>query len=1083
MQDSSDATEVSKFMSQFQKSAAKWETDFQKDLEKYPNTLATHYKNLVPSQVSHKTFVQRYFYRCCDEERILKELEAASIGESGNEHDETNDGDDQQGSDTIMQLRKRNVGTRSGSQRNVQRSGSDRFSPGSPSGNQRRNRPLRSASSDDPEAAAVAAAVAAKFGGVGPGRPASSNAIAMPPSALKKPSAMSRNKRTMSDQVVANGTSAERSGDNVHPQRGSTGALVRFRGVPEAEPVRRAAWESEESHIKKMHTDSAVAPPTPFQRQESLVGTDSLQRTILSSLGDRSGGLSDDFDDENDSTDALDSPPSLAAIRQQKKEKAIKSVLKQAVDPTKPPTEPSRPGWNVRERPQRPTTGIPVIPKRHTSADHSGHSQRSAHSISMSAHSRGSSRASFGSESLLESDTEHTEYDNEDDESATIPSVDLSRETSSASIEDAMRMWGAAMKGKKVVGANNNASTTSTNTSGATTTRPQGSLLDGGDDEARETAKPIPMPVSFAPGNGSEAKKRPSSSSIDTFDSIDERSDESGSGEEGQERQDNFSGNTPAAWKEAFSKKKGSQRRLSYSETDEETEGSSSGPPVAWKTALKPSKKNTSKEQDAPWKSAKLRSPAPNSPIPRAVSHESAINDGGKGIPTRIKSTSSLGSAESLDGSQDSRKQSAPSLDAYFNRRANEALDSSEVGSSGSVSERLKMWAAHSEGVHPPSKDKPTIIVPLKDKVKKYGTPSNYPKRNSSNDSLLSYETNASAGSLASNIHFQLAVQSVAQVDTMRNKPETYTTALDTAEMTMDDSRAYRELVGRYDPSRKEDDIQIALAKYPDSVAVQYMNLVPDKISRDDFWLRYFFRCDEKRVLRALRRKEASGRRPPDIVELGGEKASGEASAFPHYQDRRDSRQTGLIHAKQPDSADDLDLSTHTSESAASVKDRMKAYAAKISNPPDDSSSSEVFSSPRGSLRFSWKPSTPNKPMFESPGFGSVQESRKAFDSKSLTDVVPPVVAAGESDSKSGGGTRHSAVHAIPGPQGPPVMARRRSSESWIKSPQETDKEPQNNMSNLPGRTKGNEESSVDSGGANHKSSSTGDASWIKLKD
>ena len=285
VQDSTDASEVSHFMAQFKKSSAKYETEFQLELEKYPNTMAKHYKNLVPSQVSHKTFVQRYYFRCCDEERILKELEASTAASSSGDssgghhqhqqqHDESNDRNvmqhhRHQNNDTIMQLPKRTVGPRGGSLRSfnnrgekkgVQRSGSDRLSSRPSSGNHKSKRPTRSASSDDPEAAAAAAA---KFGGdLGPGRPTSSNVTTMPPSVLKKPSSALRSKRAMSDQTIANGTAS--GVGKVHPQRGSTGALVRFRGVPEAEPARRAAWESEESHIKKMHTNSAAAPPTPF---------------------------------------------------------------------------------------------------------------------------------------------------------------------------------------------------------------------------------------------------------------------------------------------------------------------------------------------------------------------------------------------------------------------------------------------------------------------------------------------------------------------------------------------------------------------------------------------------------------------------------------------------------------------------------------------------------------------------------------------------------------------------------------------------------------------------------------------------
>ena len=59
-----------------------------------------------------------------------------------------------------------------------------------------------------------------------------------------------------------------------------------------------------------------------------------------------------------------------------------------------------------------------------------------------------------------------------------------------------------------------------------------------------------------------------------------------------------------------------------------------------------------------------------------------------------------------------------------------------------------------------------------------------------------------------------------------------------------------------------EDDEALALVMYADSVGRYYEELVAtsrsSKVSSDDFWRRYFFRCSEKRILKTLRYKAAA---------------------------------------------------------------------------------------------------------------------------------------------------------------------------------------------------------------------------------
>jgi hypothetical protein len=68
-------TQVTDFMSHFNKFVETYESTFQTHLHEYKN-LQKLYRKLVPHEVTHKTFVQRYFFRCGDLQRIQDELDA-----------------------------------------------------------------------------------------------------------------------------------------------------------------------------------------------------------------------------------------------------------------------------------------------------------------------------------------------------------------------------------------------------------------------------------------------------------------------------------------------------------------------------------------------------------------------------------------------------------------------------------------------------------------------------------------------------------------------------------------------------------------------------------------------------------------------------------------------------------------------------------------------------------------------------------------------------------------------------------------------------------------------------------------------
>jgi hypothetical protein len=92
------------------------------------------------------------------------------------------------------------------------------------------------------------------------------------------------------------------------------------------------------------------------------------------------------------------------------------------------------------------------------------------------------------------------------------------------------------------------------------------------------------------------------------------------------------------------------------------------------------------------------------------------------------------------------------------------------------------------------------------------------------------------------------------QLQMRRNQSSTYTEPLPVE----DAAYLAKSFTHQLDPAV----IQALLDKYPDSIAAHYRWLVPSKVSSEDFWLRYFWRCDAERALKnwstAERAKEAN---------------------------------------------------------------------------------------------------------------------------------------------------------------------------------------------------------------------------------
>lgn len=72
-----EIAEIKSYLTDFYKTIYKRSGECQTILREHPNTVAVHYANLVPSQISYEDFWQRYFFRC-SEERIISEWDRAA---------------------------------------------------------------------------------------------------------------------------------------------------------------------------------------------------------------------------------------------------------------------------------------------------------------------------------------------------------------------------------------------------------------------------------------------------------------------------------------------------------------------------------------------------------------------------------------------------------------------------------------------------------------------------------------------------------------------------------------------------------------------------------------------------------------------------------------------------------------------------------------------------------------------------------------------------------------------------------------------------------------------------------------------
>lgn len=88
-----------------------------------------------------------------------------------------------------------------------------------------------------------------------------------------------------------------------------------------------------------------------------------------------------------------------------------------------------------------------------------------------------------------------------------------------------------------------------------------------------------------------------------------------------------------------------------------------------------------------------------------------------------------------------------------------------------------------------------------------------------------------------------------AEIESRRNTAETFTEPIKPEPHEIEDVKFYMSEFYRTIYNRTEE-IQLLLKQYPDTLGKHYDNLVEKtgKVSYEDFWLRYFYRCDEERL-------------------------------------------------------------------------------------------------------------------------------------------------------------------------------------------------------------------------------------------
>ena len=790
-----DIALVTDFMSEFNKDLDKYEADFKMQLEEYPTTLGIQYKALVPREVPHKSFLQRYFYRCCDLQRIQNEMEKVS---NETETDASN----------IHNF------------------------------------------------------------------------------------AHSRH----SAPVITTDTSSS-NGVHRNSSARSAGGGVRFRGIANPDPSNRAAWASEEVASDEK---AAAAPPKSVQRQATLIEWVDLESMFSST-----------------------------ELKPEKETTGLKSALRTREYRAKPSDQPKA-RWVDKSKiiPSRNGPSIPtrqlslssnsdkiLIPEKRLSLLDSDDEEEMRPLPPQKTRSLPVNRRSGSTVKLIdqleapskEAGSKEADGNIEREEPQSLPNkITPQRRGSAKLLIDKLESSKNDSGGEGAIVTTGESRTLPTEVrqlerKGSVrmmSERLEISTIEKTQQESSvESRQSIP---SLAPRRSRSTARRDLDQlvgklggkghreSADARDSLRRLNSQKN---EGSNEHDQPVTKGPQTIRRQLSSRRLSSRKWTEN-TDEsktcrvsndfnQTPQAGAG---AGANGSKTIEEETSERNHHPWELKKLR-----------TSKNSGVGGGRSSVGSRSPRKSRSPVRPSRQIKSPVRQRSPVQSKSPIRIRPPFELKTDD----GDLNYELKSpRVRHSTGE-----------VGVNDRVKNWGSnpcksydPANYHSQ--------SPVRNKEKGGLA----HPLATKSVVRANRRRNAIETYTEVLDLdAQATSEDAQEFHRFIGEFNYTKLEDGIQITLAMYPDSVGRHFQTLVPAKVAPEEFWRRYFYRCDEKRILNELRRRDALG-------TLGQSMAfSADPSMF---LDSDSNLLKGISEGFEPASGvEKSNIST-----ASSIKDRLKNW-------------------------------------------------------------------------------------------------------------------------------------------------------------
>lgn len=118
--------------------------------------------------------------------------------------------------------------------------------------------------------------------------------------------------------------------------------------------------------------------------------------------------------------------------------------------------------------------------------------------------------------------------------------------------------------------------------------------------------------------------------------------------------------------------------------------------------------------------------------------------------------------------------------------------------------------------------------------------------------SVVTEDTNVVLEKIQDEKKVKQATAALREAERRMTMEETYVVPLlpteDEEELDEEEKTKIEEFQKAFDLESKTDQISELLEAYPDSVKLQFEDLVPQVVRYEDFWERFFYRCDEARI-------------------------------------------------------------------------------------------------------------------------------------------------------------------------------------------------------------------------------------------